>query len=746
VALGGLTVVVVLGVATPAVLAAVTAATWPHGSDWHAVDPARLGVLVVAAVAWIAWFNYIIGLIREVVSQIRQRNSPHDSDAPRGPSSTRVWVAGWVAGLVLMVLALFGAPSISAWRTPTVSTTTTSIRTMHRTSTSEVTGHTTVRKRTPPGPVSLPSGSIVGGLFAAGVLSAVAIRQLRRRHTYRYSAPEPGRDLSSEPSHPTLRHLRERLSSGGEASESSEAELVAAALLAEVDGRLHPEQADIGTRHGRTVTVDLTALSGLALVGPATDDIARSLIASLLVRAGFGAAEVVLTAELAERLFADLEAVLAIRRAQSNDDVARAVEAEIIARVRRFEAADVSDANSYRSENPEDPLPALLVVLDSVPEEAFGRWRALLDGMSRLGITVLFLEACPIVTGYVKSDLNREVTEVSPGRLVELLDGVQLFGLQSFEAVELLEAVFETQYDERPDQVNEVENEEGERNESALLLLPAGQGSQAVDPVEPVGERWPAELFAGDIVAGPLHVQVLGHYVISLNGEPIQSRLRSRGKALLAWYMLRPEGATSDEAVEALWPDTSPGQVRRQFWRALGELRTRFRPPIGDAIVVLVKTGEHYQPSVSEISCDLWDFQRSLFEAARATDNESVRVALGLAVDSYAGEFLQGWDEPWVESARQDLHRRCVDAFLRLAELEETDGEPKRAVTTLERAIELDHYAEEPYRRLMVLQGSLGQVDTVSATWKLLHTRLEELDLEVEEATTRLYRSLISLG
>ncbi len=46
--------------------------------------------------------------------------------------------------------------------------------------------------------------------------------------------------------------------------------------------------------------------------------------------------------------------------------------------------------------------------------------------------------------------------------------------------------------------------------------------------------------------------------------------------------------------------------------------------------------------------------------------------------------------------------------------------------------------AEEPYRRLMTLQAAHGH----TATWKLLHQRLGDLDLEVEPATTRLYRSL----
>ena len=51
-------------------------------------------------------------------------------------------------------------------------------------------------------PVRLPSGSIVAGSFAAGVLSAVAIGRLRRRHGYHYRPPRPGRDLSPKPRPP----------------------------------------------------------------------------------------------------------------------------------------------------------------------------------------------------------------------------------------------------------------------------------------------------------------------------------------------------------------------------------------------------------------------------------------------------------------------------------------------------------------------------------------------------------------
>ncbi|MGH9099501.1 MAG: AfsR/SARP family transcriptional regulator, partial [Acidimicrobiales bacterium] len=192
----------------------------------------------------------------------------------------------------------------------------------------------------------------------------------------------------------------------------------------------------------------------------------------------------------------------------------------------------------------------------------------------------------------------------------------------------------------------------------------------------------------------------------------------------------------------ALWPDTPPDGVLRQFWRAFGDLRTRLRDVGGDDLDVLVKTGEHYRPATTEIACDLWELQAALGEASCATDDEGTRSSLRRAVDAYRGELAQGADWPWVEPVRADLHRRSLDAHLRLAELEAAAGCTDRAAEILERAIDLDRYAEEPYRRLMALQAAVGRTDAVRATWRLLCSRLTEADLEVEPATTRLYRTL----
>lgn len=62
----------------------------------------------------------------------------------------------------------------------------------------------------------------------------------------------------------------------------------------------------------------------------------------------------------------------------------------------------------------------------------------------------------------------------------------------------------------------------------------------------------------------------------------------------------------------------------------------------------------------------------------------------------------------------------------------------------LEKIIQLDRYAEEPYRQLMTLQAGQGRTDAIKATWRLLQRRLIEVDVDPDRATARLYRRLSS--
>jgi DNA-binding SARP family transcriptional activator len=213
-------------------------------------------------------------------------------------------------------------------------------------------------------------------------------------------------------------------------------------------------------------------------------------------------------------------------------------------------------------------------------------------------------------------------------------------------------------------------------------------------------------------------------------------------KELLAWLCLRPEGASVEAAVDALWPDTERAQVHKAFWLAAANLRTRLGATNETESKVLVASGDVYRLDPTAVDCDLWAFQQALATAARVEGDRPARDALRRAVDAYRGDLLVGTDYGWVEPVRQDLHRRALDAHLRLANLDTRLGKPDAATDTLRRAIDLDRYAEEPYRRLMALQADQGRLDAVADTWRLLNDRLGEIDVDPEPATERLYHSL----
>ena len=594
------------------------------------------------------------------------------------------------------------------------------------------------RAAVPAGPVQLPSGSVVAGSFAAGVLSALAAGRLRRRHAYRYHPPRPGRDLGPLPLRPTLAHLvrlRDEARDGaGEqvADDSSGIGLLGTEPASDRDAG----GVEVARRGEETIAIAVTELSGTALVGPASTDVARAVVCGLLVGAGPGMAEVLLAGETAGRLLAETRQACALRRLVSSESAVRAVEAERIARTRRLAAAGAPDADRFRRDNPENPLPTLLVLADPPPADSAGRWAALAAAGERLDIAIVYLGDTPAAASTLATNERRRVTAV-PDHLADRLSGAELYGLNAAEATELLDAVtgaLEGPGTSAPGAV-------GEPPEPSEVSGPDG-ADDAEDAREDHGQPWPEPARTETPEERPIRVQLFGHMAVAVDGKAVTDGLRSRAKLLLAWYLCRPEGATSEEAVDALWPDTVPDGVLRQFWRAFGDLRSRLRDAGGDGLDVLVKAGDHYQPAASEIACDLWDLQAALGDAARASDDEAAREALRRAVDAYQGELLQGTDWLWVEPVRADLHRRALDAHLRLAELEEAAGCPDAARAVLERAIELDRYAEEPYRRLMALHGAHGRTDAVRATWKLLNHRMAELDVEVDAASARLYRTL----
>jgi DNA-binding SARP family transcriptional activator len=613
-------------------------------------------------------------------------------------------------------------------------------------------------------PVRLPSGSIVAGSFAAGVLSALAAGRLRRRRHYQPQPPHPGRHVKVEPQPAGLRDLlvavrARRHDQDEDLSTEVRTEPTPMTAIPDDDALARPDVIEAAVRGDEVVRLGISDWPGLTVTGPGAASSLRAWLAALITRNGPYGVEILLVGPLGDRLFPGLD-LPALRRFETTERALSRLESEMIARTRQLDDAGVADVIAHRALSPEYPLPLALIVTDMVPESLEPRWQAMAASATRLGLAALVLipvhafeesldSSAQIVSRRIVIAEGGSIDRVTPSALAELVEGGVAFGLSATEVVELLGPVASVHNDQEfdgPDPVDELSDhgvpggQPGDDDTVEELGVGGPYFAERVDvglvswpvPEDPVRER------------APIRVELLGPALVEAWGEKVSSGLRASAYELLAWYALHPDGATAEAAIDALWPDAPGKRGRERFWTALGNLRSRLHGPGEDGVEILAKMGEHYRPDPSVLDLDLWRFEAALTDAARASERLVIVAALERAAAAYGGDFYPSADAIWVEPAREDLHRRALDVHIRLAECHSDDGRPDAAIATLERAIELDPICEDAYRRLIALQAQLGHDDAAQRAWRLLLGRLAELDLEPEATTTELIHDLLT--
>ena len=283
----------------------------------------------------------------------------------------------------------------------------------------------------------------------------------------------------------------------------------------------------------------------------------------------------------------------------------------------------------------------------------------------------------------------------------------------------------------------------------------------------------------GALVDGAvLDVAVFGRVrVTAVVGGREVTGLRAKVRDLLALLAVHPDGLTADQVVEALWPDAAPGRASRRLSPMLALTRRVLRDtahlehpgqdgvhgngadPAGSVDLIPLVDGRYRLHPVL-IDTEHRRFTAALTAAADARrdgDETAHRVALQAVGDLYRGEPLDGVTYTWAEPVRETLRRQATDALAALADSLTPAGDPgagpadkipgsadpAEALAALERALEVDPYNEELYRRIMRVRAAAGRRDAVRRTLRLLEARLVDLDTDPDPATLALAADLM---
>jgi DNA-binding SARP family transcriptional activator len=235
----------------------------------------------------------------------------------------------------------------------------------------------------------------------------------------------------------------------------------------------------------------------------------------------------------------------------------------------------------------------------------------------------------------------------------------------------------------------------------------------------------------------PVDLRLFGVPRVLVDGEEVKTGLRRSSRALLALLAVRPQGVTMAEGLDLLWHEEgAPDAGSGDFHSAVQTARGRVRDLLGrDDVLVIGYAADHYRLDTDIISADAWRFRRELDRAAIAPDAKSRKEALEGACSEIVGEPLASVGWGWAEPVREELRRSAVDALVQLATLHETERDVDAAIAVLQRACDIDPYCEPLACQLMQLQLRYGRRGAAERTYRLLASRLAELDVEPEDET-----------
>lgn len=282
---------------------------------------------------------------------------------------------------------------------------------------------------------------------------------------------------------------------------------------------------------------------------------------------------------------------------------------------------------------------------------------------------------------------------------------------------------------------------------------PPGERLQSDQPEVEVAEERPdqAAPLAPAVAGPPIEVTCFGGPRVVCAGQQVWPRLTGgevKPWELLLYLACQPaEGVSSEEAVEALWPedddsDNAPHRFRQLRYRLRRTLSNVPGAPPTDGIC-LDRGTLRLDPGV--VHSDAQEFL-ALVRSARVTSGPSAIPLYERARALFIGDLLEGPDArryAWVDerdesgvTLREHFRRLFQQASGKLAELYATSGEVGASIALYRELTELDPGDEWLWRALFRLHADRGDRLGLVREEHRMRQALRDLAAELDESSS----------
>ncbi|MEU2661421.1 hypothetical protein [Micromonospora sp. NPDC007220] len=213
-----------------------------------------------------------------------------------------------------------------------------------------------------------------------------------------------------------------------------------------------------------------------------------------------------------------------------------------------------------------------------------------------------------------------------------------------------------------------------------------------------------------------VQLRVLGRPALTIDGQPVTIR-RSAALQVLVLLAVHPDGATTTQLVQSIWPGVPVHTVTGRLYTTVSALRVAVRA--ATPVTVLASTDDRYHLDPDRVDVDLWRLRTAAHHAAASLTDPA--PAWQSVIDAYTGDLAAGHTWPWIDQPREAIRRLALDAYASLAA---AHNDPHDRLRTLQAAILVDPYNQDLHQRAADELTALG--DPVAAE-RLLHAHQQLL-------------------